>query len=157
VVTGTAKPDVALLTRAGTDMLTSARNGYPAPVTNLQGLRNHLRRAVLAVVAAVVAVVALPAVALGDTPADWEKVPHVSGLEFLLVLVLIPVGIGLVITVLTILPSLIHDRGYEPGQSWRAEAEWFGGPRKGVDAAEDLSEKQIEAAESGRGGTSGEW
>ena len=23
---------------------------------------------------------------------------------------------------------MIRDRGYEPGQSWRAEAEWFGGP-----------------------------
>jgi hypothetical protein len=138
-------------------MLRTAPNGYPARVTNHQGLRNQLRRAVLVVVAAAVAVVALPTVALADTPADWEKVPHVSGLEFLLVLVLIPLGIGLVITVLTILPSLIHDRGYEPGQSWRAEGEWFGGPRKGVDATEDLSAKQIETAETGRGGTSGEW
>jgi hypothetical protein len=128
---------------------------HQAPPRN--ALRRNLSRALLALAAALVTVVALPAVAMADTPAAWEKAPHVSGLEFLLVLVLIPVGIGLVITVLTVLPSLIHDRGYEPGQSWRAEAEWFGGPRKGVDAAEDLSPKQIETAESGRGGTSGEW
>jgi hypothetical protein len=134
------------------------RHGYPSGVTNHQAPpRNLLRRALLALAAALVAVLALPAFAMADTPAAWEKAPHVSGLEFLLVLVLIPVGIGLVITVLTLLPSLIHDHGYEPGQSWRAEAEWFGGPRKGVDAAEDLSPKQIETAESGRGGTSGEW
>jgi hypothetical protein len=116
-----------------------------------------LRRAVLAVSAALVAVVALPAVASADTPAAWDDAPHVSGLEFLLVLVLIPLALGLVISVLAALPSMIHDRGYEPGQSWRAEAEWFGGPRKGVEAADDLSPQQIETAESGRGGTSGQW
>jgi hypothetical protein len=139
-------------------VLASARNRYPSRVTTHQAsLRIHIRRAVLALAASLVAVVALPAVAMADTPAAWEKAPHVSGLEFLLVLVLIPLGIGLVISVLAVLPSLIHDRGYQPGQSWRAEAEWFGGPRKGVDAAEELSPKQIETAESGRGGTSAEW
>lgn len=139
-------------------VLARARNRYPSRVTTHQAsLRIHIRRAVLALAASLVAVVALPAVAMADTPAAWEKAPHVSGLEFLLVLVLIPLGIGLVISVLAVLPSLIHDRGYQPGQSWRAEAEWFGGPRKGVDAAEELSPKQIETAESGRGGTSAEW
>lgn len=139
-------------------VLASARNRYPSRVTTHQAsLRIHIRRAVLALAASLVAVVALPAVAMADTPAAWEKAPHVSGLEFLLVLVLIPLGIGLGISVLAVLPSLIHDRGYQPGQSWRAEAEWFGGPRKGVDAAEELSPKQIETAESGRGGTSAEW
>jgi hypothetical protein len=119
--------------------------------------RKLLRRAVLALSAALVAVVALPAVASADTPAAWADDPHVSGLEFLLVLVLIPVGLALVIGLFAAIPSMIHDRGYEPGQSWRAEAEWFGGPRKGVEAADDLAPEQIEAAESGRGGTSGEW
>lgn len=119
--------------------------------------RTFLRRVVLALSAALVAVVALPAVASADTPEAWENAPHVSGLEFLVVLVLIPLGLALVISLLTVLPSMIRDRGYEPGQSWRAEAEWFGGPRKGVEAADDLSPQQIESAESGRGGTSGQW
>lgn len=122
-----------------------------------QPTRNLLRRILLAVSAAVVAVVALPAVASADTPATWDKADHVSGLQFLLVLVLIPGGLALVISLLAVLPSIIRDRGYEPGQSWRAEAEWFGGPQKGVEASDDLSPKQIEAAESGRGGTSGQW
>jgi hypothetical protein len=153
-----AKPGVAWVTGRTTALLDTARNRYPSPVTTHQApLRTLLRRAVLALAASLVAVVALPATAMADTPAAWEKAPHVSGLEFLLVLVLIPLGIALVISVLAVLPSLIHDRGYEPGQSWRAEAEWFGGPRKGVDAADDLSPKQIETAESGRGGTSAEW
>jgi hypothetical protein len=107
--------------------------------------------------AAAAAVVALPAVASADTPQAWADDPHVSGLDFLLVLLVIPLGLGLVISLLAALPSMIRDRGYEPGQSWRAEAEWFGGPQKGVGATEQLSPEQIESAESGRGGTSGQW
>jgi hypothetical protein len=116
-----------------------------------------LRRVALAAPAALVAVVALPSVASADTPRAWEKADHVSGLEFLTVLVLIPAGLALVISLLALLPSIIRDRGYEPGQSWRAEAEWFGGPQKGVGAADALAPDEIEAAESGRGGTSGQW
>ena len=119
--------------------------------------RKQVRRSVLAGLGAAAAVVALPGVASADTPAAWDDAPHVSGLEFLMIVVLIPVGLALVISLLAALPSMIHDRGYEPGQSWRAEAEWFGGPRKGVEAADDLSPQQIESAESGRGGTSGKW
>jgi hypothetical protein len=119
--------------------------------------RSLLRRAALVAGAAVVAVLALPAVASADTPAAWGDDPHVSGLQWLVVLVLIPLGLGLIIVLLASLPSMLHHRGYEPGQSWRAEPEWFGGPGKGVGAADELSPKQIETAESGRGGTSGKW
>lgn len=104
-----------------------------------------------------VALVSLPVAAFADTPAGMADAPEVSGLQFLLVLVLIPVGLFLVITLLAALPSMISDKGYEPGQSWRAEAEWFGGPRKGIEASDELSPVQIEAAETDRGGTSGQW
>jgi hypothetical protein len=122
-----------------------------------QRSRNVLRRAALAVVTALVSIVTLPAVASADTPATWEKAKDVSGLDYLLVLVLIPAGLALVISLLASLPSMISDRGYEPGQSWRAQPEWFGGPQKGVEAADRLAPEQIEAAEAGRGGTSGKW
>jgi len=144
----------------GADVLDQTGFGYPSSVTNHEApkqSRSLLRRAVLAISAALVAVVAMPATAFADTPAGWADAPDVSGLEFLVVLVLIPVGLSLVIALLAALPSMIGDRGYEPGQSWRAEAEWFGGPRKGVEASDDLSPEQIEAADSGRGGTSGQW
>jgi hypothetical protein len=134
--------------------------GYPSRVMNHkapQHSRHVARRALLTVLTALVSVVALPAVASADTPAAWGEAPHVSGLDYLLVLVLIPGGLALVIAFLAALPSMIHDRGYEPGQSWRAEPEWFGGPQKGVGAADELAPEQIEAAESGRGGTSGQW
>jgi hypothetical protein len=144
----------------GTGVLRPVEDRYPSPVTihaAPKQSRSLLRRGVLALSAALVAVVALPASAIADTPAAWADAPDVSGLEFLVVLVLIPVGLALVISLLASLPTMISDRGYEPGQSWRAEAEWFGGPRKGVEATDDLSPEQIEAAESGRGGTSGQW
>jgi hypothetical protein len=137
-----------------------ATTGYPSRVNKREAPRRNrslLRRAALVAFAAAVAVVALPAVASADTPAAWDDDPHVSGLQWLLLLVVIPLGLALMIAVLVSLPSMLSHRGYEPGQSWRAEPEWFGGPRKGVDAADDLSPQQIETAESGRGGTSGKW
>ncbi len=143
---------LACSTKSGIAILPGVMN-HQAP----KRARHVLRRSVLALAAALVAVVAVPAVALADTPESWATAPHVSGLQFLVVLVLIPTAVALVITVLTVLPSMINDRGYEPGQSWRSEAEWFGGPRKGVEAADDLSDKQVEAAETDRGGTSGQW
>ena len=143
-----------------TVVLGEAGNRYPSGVINhkaSQQPRTLLRRAVLSVSTALVILVALPAVASADTPASWPKPDHASGLDYLLVLVLIPGALALVIALLVSLPSMIHDRGYEPGQSWRAEPEWFGGPQKGVEATEELAPEQIEAAKSGRGGTSGQW
>ena len=88
--------------------------------------------------------VALPASA--DTPSNWESSPDVSGFQALLVLFLIPAGLFLVISLLAALPSLVKGDSYEPGQAWRSEGEWFGGPRKGVAAADTTDQKQIESA-----------
>ena len=92
-----------------------------------------------------------------DRPAAWEEAPDPSLLSFLLVLVLIPLGIAAVLTLLTVLPAMASDKGYEPGQSWRGESAWFGGPTKGVESADNVTPEQIEAASRGRGGTSGKW
>lgn len=97
----------------------------------------------------------LAAPAVADTPAAWTKPPHVSGLQFLLVLILIPLGIGLVITLLTMLPSLKSGNVYEPGAPWRSENEWFGGPRKGLDATDRPALPA--ATTSKKGGASAEW
>lgn len=109
----------------------------------------------LGVVATVfAAVLAAPMAAYADTPQDWPDAPHVSGLDFLLVLFLIPAGIAVVISVLAALPSMIGNKGYEPGQAWRSEPEWFGGPRKGVEAAGD---EAGDVDEAGKGSTSARW
>ncbi|MCW2754498.1 MAG: hypothetical protein JWQ32_1909 [Marmoricola sp.] len=136
--------------------------GYPSCVITREvsapkTARTVARRAALAVSVAAFVLLSVPVAAFADTPSTWAKQPHVSGLQYLVVLFLIPMGLFIVITLLAALPSMISDKGYEPGQSWRSEAEWFGGPRKGVGAADELSSAQIEAAETDRGGTSGTW
>lgn len=97
---------------------------------------------------------ALPATA---APSDWPEAPSVSVLEFLLVILLIPAGIALVIALLAAIPSM---RGggstYQPGLAWRHEAEWFGGPRDGLEKADKSDPEAIEAAGE-RGGASGHW
>jgi hypothetical protein len=91
-------------------------------------------------------------------PETWEPAPDVSLLEFLVVLLLIPVALALVITLLTVLPSMARgERGYQPGQTWRGESEWFGGPTKGVKAADEVTAEQIEARSKDTGGTSARW
>lgn len=100
---------------------------------------------------------ALAAPAGAATPEQWEAVPDVSLLSFLVVLVLIPLGAAAVIALLTVLPSMARDKGYEPGQEWRGEPEWFGGPTKGVKAADESTPEQIESSSTDSGSTSARW
>ncbi len=95
--------------------------------------------------------------AAADTPQGWATAPHVSGLDFLVVLLLIPLGLAAVISFLVVLPTLAGDHGYQPGHRWRGENEWFGGPRQGVAAIDELDPEQLEARSSDTGGTSGRW
>ena len=119
----------------------------------------RLRRVSLTVTSAASLVLAAGAVvpASADTPVGWEQSPHVSALDYLLVLLLIPLGLALVISFLVLVPSLVRGRGYEPGQSWRGQSEWFGGPEKGVHAADDVDPDRLEAEGKGAGGGSGRW
>ena len=121
--------------------------------------RSHVRRltTTVAVAAFFVLVGALLDASSADTPQGWEKAPSVSGLQYVVLLLLIPLGLAAVIALLVSLPSLAKDRGYQPGQSWRGESEWFGGPRAGVSAAAEVSPEQLEASSRETGGTSGTW
>lgn len=82
----------------------------------------------------VVALPLLAGAAFADDPATYATAPHVSALDWFLVLLLIPGGIALIIALLTVLPSML---GGDSGTSdaWRGDDEWFGGPSKGVEAA----------------------
>ena len=101
-------------------------------------------RSVLA--GAFVAGVMLAVPASADAPSSWESSPDVSGFQALMVLFLIPLGLFLVISLLAALPSLVKGDSYEPGQAWRSEGEWFGGPLKGVAGADQVDPKQLESA-----------
>ena len=53
------------------------------------------------------ALVGIGGAASADTPTNWEGSPDVSGFQFILVLFLIPLGLFLVISTLSALPSLM--------------------------------------------------
>ena len=135
-----------------------AENRYPSCVFTHDS-RPLVRRFALALSGAFSLVLAaaflVPAAA--DTPADWETAPTVSPLNYLLILLIIPLALAGVISLLVLIPGFAHERGYEPGQSWRGDTEWFGGPTKGVKAADDVTPDQIEQSSQGAGGTSGRW
>ena len=100
---------------------------------------------------------ALAAPAMADTPTAWEKAPDVSPLGFVMVLLILPLGAAAVISLLVVLPSLASDKGYQPGEAWRGDTEWFGGPTKGVKGADDVTPEQLEQSSKESGGISGRW
>jgi hypothetical protein len=99
--------------------------------------------------------VALPLVsapAFAAPPEAWPTADSVSGLEFLLVLLIIPLGLAVVISVLATVPSLVGGNKRGSVETWREEKEWFGGPKDGVEATE-----KAEPGEGERGGASARW
>lgn len=98
-----------------------------------------------------VGVLSVAGAAFADTPEGWADAPDHGGFDYLLLLVLLPLGIAAVVSLLVVLPSLIKGERYEPGDHWRADEEWFGGPRQGIEAGEKAD------IGSDRGGASGNW
>ncbi len=105
--------------------------------------------------AALLVTAATPAFA--SAPEQWGQAPGVDPLDALLVIVLIPLGLFVLITLLVSLPSMIRgESAYHPGLAWRHEPEWFGGPRDGLQKADRTDPDALEGAEQ-RGGASGHW
>jgi hypothetical protein len=106
-----------------------------------------------------IAVTSLTSTAFAEAPDQWADNPAVSPLYVLLVLVVIPVALFLVITLLVYLPSMSRGESYQPGQVWRGEPTWFGGPRAGIEAVEATPPPAVGSGGQGstRGGTSGSW
>ena len=141
----------------GTGETDQATNRYPACVFTHDSVHRVLRPVLILAGAVWLALGAMVAPAAADTPDAWETAPDVSPLGFLLVLAIIPLGAAAVISLLALLPTLAGDHGYQPGQSWRGDSEWFGGPTKGIKAADDVTPDQIEKSSKDAGGTSGRW
>jgi hypothetical protein len=105
-------------------------------------------------------VTSLTSTAFAEAPSTWDNPPHVSPAHVILLLVVIPVALFALITLLVCLPSMMKGERYQPGRPWRNEAEWFGGPRGGVEAADRTDQPAAVAAgvdDPDRGGTSGRW
>jgi hypothetical protein len=135
---------------------------HPAHTGRNSPFRSPLRRvAALLLLVPALLVTSLTGTASADAPLQWEDNGKTSPLYVLLVLVVIPVGLFALITLLVYLPSMMRKgESYQPGQPWRNEAEWFGGPRGGVGAV-DKAEQPLAVGGSDRpqerGGASGQW
>jgi hypothetical protein len=135
---------------------------HPAHTRRNSPFRSPLRRlAALLVLVPALLVTSLTGIASADAPVQWEDNGKTSPLHVLLVLVVIPVGLFVLITLLVYLPSMMRKgESYQPGQPWRNGAEWFGGPRGGVGAV-DETEQPLAVGGSDRsqerGGASGQW
>jgi hypothetical protein len=107
-------------------------------------------------------VTSLTSTAFAEAPSTWDDPPHVSPGYVILVLVVIPVALFALITLLVYVPSMKRGESYHPGQPWRSEPEWFGGPKGGVEAADRAPQPAAvgagpEGDDTSRGGTSGRW
>lgn len=87
--------------------------------------------------------------ALADVPTGWPEPEPVPLLDALLVYLFAPLGLLLLIALLTITPSLV--RGERPGAG-TPDDQWFGGPRSGT---RELGSGEPDTSKTG--GASGGW
>jgi len=95
----------------------------------------------------------LAAPALATPPETWEDPDNGSALELLLILGGIPLGIILLLALMVYLPSMMRGQSSEPALAFQERSDWFGGPRKGVQATQD----QASGASEDKGGAGGRW
>jgi hypothetical protein len=137
-----------------------SRVRYPERVTNRLPHPRVRRAARVLALAPAVLVTCTAGAALADPPDTWEKAKDVSPLYTVLVLGAIPLGLFLLITLMVYLPSMTgRNKGYQPGQAWHGESQWFNGPRGGLQAADRNAPVAVGDGRSTpvRGGTSGRW
>jgi hypothetical protein len=116
-------------------------------------LPTMLRRAARALVVTFgLGVVLIAAPAHADPPSTWDNADNGSLLDNLLYLVGVPLLVIAIVTLLVYLPSMIRGQSGEPALAFQEKAEWFGGPRKGVDATDDSV-----AEDGSKGGASARW
>lgn len=95
--------------------------------------------------------------AMADVPVGWEEAEPVSGLQFLMVLLILPAVAFAVVALLSWLSASRAPAYAESENAWR-NPEWFGGPTKGVGAASARAELPAgEPAHVESGGASARW
>ena len=112
--------------------------------------RTRLARRTSIVLGVPAAFVALAAPAGADVPEGWSEPDPVNVMHAILVLGLLPLGIFLVITLLTYLPALMRGERVNPTTS-TPEDQWLGGRRTTHELAAP------DSAESQAGGASARW
>ncbi|GGF57926.1 hypothetical protein GCM10011519_34790 [Marmoricola endophyticus] len=127
----------------------SHTSSRPARTDLRRGLARGLVRGGAA--GSLLALIGLSAGAYADEPVGWESVQSVSGLQFFLVLLLIPLGLAIVISLVVALPSVIRGSSYENGEIWAGDDEWFGGPKDGVEKGTDPARLESAGEQGGAG------
>jgi hypothetical protein len=115
----------------------------------------RLARGLALVPAVLVTLLAAPA--LASAPNTWPEAPAVPAIDMLLVLLIIPGALVIGISLLVFVPSMARGQKYQPGQAWRGESTWFGGPQDGIESADHADLPPAEAADADRGGASARW
>jgi len=104
--------------------------------------------------------------ALASPPDGWENSVNESLLTALLKLVGIPLLVMAVVALLVYLPGMVRGQSTDPALVFSQRAEWFGGPRTGVDAVDRpegsgggaaTSTPSVETPASSKGGASARW
>lgn len=111
-------------------------------------LRSSLRLIVPVVVAGSVL---LAAPALADVPEGWSDPDPVSAMDFLIVLIALPLGAVALVALLFYAPILARGEKLS-SRSAPVEDQWLGGPRGG---RAELEESKAPSKETG--GASGSW
>jgi len=91
--------------------------------------------------------------AFADAPTSWDNADNGSALDALLLLVGVPLAIIAVIALLTYLPSMVGSQAGSKTLAFQESPEWFGGPRQGAEAAEQVQPEPT----SEKGGASARW
>lgn len=108
-----------------------------------------------AVVVTGLALGSLAAPAFAAPPETWDPTDNGDAYQTLLLLAAIGLGSVLVIALLVYIPSMIRGQSSD-AVALRDEPEWFGGPRKGAEAAA-AGEQPADRTDAGQGGASASW
>ena len=93
----------------------------------------------------------LAAPAIATAPSTWEDADNPPAIDTLLYLLGVPVLVFIVIWILVYLPSMIRRQSTSPSVAFQERSEWFGGPRKGVDATTESTGDTDEKGGAGAG------
>jgi hypothetical protein len=108
-----------------------------------------VRRAAVTAGSFVAASVVLVGPALADVPEGWSHPDKMSWGHLLVLILAIPVGLALVISLLVALPGLVKGESLTGGHSG---GQWIGGPRQGTAELAGPDDENSEA-----GGASVRW
>jgi hypothetical protein len=108
-----------------------------------------VRRTAITAGSFVAATVVSTGPALADVPQGWSDPDKMSWGHLLLIILVIPIGLAIVISLLAALPGLVKGEGFAGGH---AGGQWLGGPRKGT---AELAGPDSEHSEAG--GASARW